>query len=92
MKIGKAIKMCRTCRGMKQDELSERSGMSIGYVSMLENEKRSMTLESLEAIARALTMPISILVFLASEDEELIGMSAELVEKIRALSMKLLLG
>lgn len=90
MKLGKTIKMCRVCRGMNQDELSALSGLSVGYVSLIENEKRKVNIESLEAISRALLIPISILVFLASEDDELVGVGDELADKIRALSMKLL--
>lgn len=51
-KIGKQIKLLRIMRDMTQRQISERSGISQRVISAVEDGK-SLTIDNLDAIARA---------------------------------------
>jgi DNA-binding Xre family transcriptional regulator len=57
-----AIKVWRDCRGMSRADLSEKAGISLPYLSQLENGERTGTVEKLKAIAAALDVLIDDLV------------------------------
>lgn len=90
MNIGKAIKLCRSQRSMTQAELAKRSDLSVGYVSLLEQNKRDPSLSMLESIARGLEVPMSILTFLAADRLELASLSDDLHEKLSRAALDLL--
>lgn len=47
---------------LTQQELAEKAGLSISYVSMIERARREPSFAALEALARALGMTVSRLV------------------------------
>jgi transcriptional regulator with XRE-family HTH domain len=89
MNIGKAIKLCRVQKGMRQSELSESAKISVAYLSLIENDKRDPNFSVLQAISRSLDVPLSILVFLATDNSELKEMSPELFEKLSVTALDL---
>lgn len=90
MNVGKAIKMCRTRRGASQTDLAQRADCSVSYLSMLENNKRDPTLSTLTKISQALNVPVGVLFFLASEQDELGGMDKELAGELARTALELL--
>jgi predicted transcriptional regulator len=56
------IRVIREWRQMTQAELTETVGMTQGYLSDLENGRRRGTAESLAKLARALRVPLDLLV------------------------------
>ncbi|GAB6189104.1 cupin domain-containing protein [Marinitoga arctica] len=54
MKIGEKLKKMRLSRGLTQEELAVRADLTRGFISQLERDLTSPTLESLEMILRAL--------------------------------------
>ena len=56
MKLGKAIKLCRTQRYLSQTELAELANISVSYLSLLERDKRDPTLSTIKDIAEALNL------------------------------------
>lgn len=90
MNIGKAIKLCRTQKNMKQSELAELAQISVSYLSLLEQGKRDPSFSMIQNIALALNVPVSILVFLSAEQHELAGISAELAEKLSFTALQLI--
>lgn len=90
MNIGYAIKFCRQQRRFSLRELARLSGLSTSYLSLLERGKRKPTLETLEKVCRYLGIPVSVLVFVGSNPEELSGVSPEIHEKLSAATLKLL--
>ena len=90
MNIGNAIKLCRTQKGYTQSQLSEKSNISASYLSLLEKGKRDPNLSTLQDISTALDVPTSILMFLASDKEDLDGVSEELAEKLSLTVLKLI--
>jgi len=54
MKIGERIKLLRISKNMTQEELAERSDLTRGFISQLERDLTSPTLENLDHVLRAL--------------------------------------
>ena len=71
MNVGKAIRLCRTQRGVSQSAIADRAKCSVSYLSMLENNKRDPTLSTVTRIAEALHVPVGLLFVLASDQSEL---------------------
>lgn len=89
MNIGKAIKLCRTQKNMRQSELSTSAKISGAYLSLIEQGKRDPNFSVLQAIAKGLDIPLSILVFLAADNHELKEISPELVDKLSTVALEL---
>ena len=53
-----AIKVWRELRGISQQELAEKAGISVPYLSQLETSKRTGSLEVLSSVARALNLSL----------------------------------
>ena len=68
--LGDRIRARRVGRGMTLAAVAESAGLSLPYVSNLERGRGNPTLEALQAIARALDMPLSELV---ADREEHVG-------------------
>ena len=49
----------RRQRGLTLAQVAERSGLNIGYLSQIENDKASPSLESLAALSEAMDVPIA---------------------------------
>lgn len=71
MNVGQAIRLCRIKRGASQGAVARQASCSISYLSMLENNKRDLTLSTLSRLAQALQIPVGLLFFLALEQEDL---------------------
>jgi len=89
MNIGKAIKLCRIQKNMRQSELADLAKISISYLSLIEQGKRDPNFSVLQEISQGLDIPMSILVFLATDNSELKEMSPELFEKLSLTAMDL---
>jgi SOS-response transcriptional repressor LexA len=57
--IGKRIRDMRKARGWTQDELEQRSGISRNFISLVENNRKGISVASIERIAEALGISIS---------------------------------
>ena len=55
--VGVQIKKWRTERGLTLAGVAERSGLNVGYLSQIENDKASPSLSCLGALAAALEVP-----------------------------------
>jgi transcriptional regulator with XRE-family HTH domain len=90
MELGKAIRLCRSQKGLKLAELAKRAALSESYISLLERGARDPSLSSIEAIARALEIPVSLLIFLGSDAAETSSLPAEVREKLSTAIVQLL--
>lgn len=61
MQIGTNIKVLRTARQIKQKELAEKLGITVPYLSMIENNSKRPSLTLLEKLAKALNAPLALL-------------------------------
>jgi transcriptional regulator with XRE-family HTH domain len=68
MSLGNRIRQTRTQKGITLQELSERSGLSKGFICQLENDKASPSLQALERLSTGLGVPIAFL-FLSAEEK-----------------------
>ena len=59
MNIGRAIKLCRNQKGFTKTKLAENSGLSVSYLTLLEQGKRDPNLSTLEKICLAFTNSIN---------------------------------
>ena len=57
--VGAQVKRWRTERGMTLANVAERTGLNIGYLSQIENDKASPSLACLSSIGGALDVPIA---------------------------------
>jgi transcriptional regulator with XRE-family HTH domain len=57
--VGRQVRRWRQERGLTLAQVAERSGLNVGYLSQIENDKASPSLESLAAVADAVDVPIS---------------------------------
>lgn len=90
MKFGRAIRLLRAARGLQQRDVAQRAGLDASYVSLLEAEKRSASPEAVEAIAMALTVPISVLRLLAADENELRGIAPPQAQELGLALARLL--
>jgi transcriptional regulator with XRE-family HTH domain len=90
MNLGKAIKLCRTQKNMSQTDLASQADISVSYLSLLERGKRDPNLSTVERISGALKVPVSILVFLAADRDEISDISPQLAEKLSYTALKLI--
>jgi transcriptional regulator with XRE-family HTH domain len=68
MSLGGRIRLTRTQKGITLQELSDRSGLSKGFICQLENDKASPSLQALEKLAGGLGVPIAYM-FLTAGDK-----------------------
>jgi len=64
--VGRQVRRWRSERGMTLARVAESSGLNVGYLSQIENDKASPSLACLSSIATALDVPIAW--FLVDED------------------------
>ena len=57
-RVGRQVRRWRTDRAMTLAKVSEASGLNIGYLSQIENDKAVPSLEALASLATALDVPI----------------------------------
>lgn len=61
MSIGDEIRRCRHIKGITQDELAEKIGISRNYISDLENNRYMPSVKTLSKIAIVLQMDLNFL-------------------------------
>ena len=57
-----AVRVWRKYRGLKQQQLADRAGISKAYLSQIESNKRTGTIETLATLAKALNLTIDDLI------------------------------
>ena len=90
MKIGKALKLCRTAKNLSLEDVAVRAGISVSYLSRLENDKRDPTLVLLSKVAEALDVTAPVIVFIASDPSELNGLDKETEARFSELALSLI--
>ena len=92
MEIGRALKVCRSAKGLSLEVLAERAGLSQSYLSMIESGKREPTLTSIEKVAVALDIPTPIVLFLAADKEDLRGLDKETAQRLSEAVLSVVRG
>lgn len=82
MNIANALDICLEKKGISKAELAKRTMLSKSYLSRLSNNERTPNLETLEKICSALEIPLSLFIFLSSENTSLSKNLKEKMDKI----------
>ncbi|WP_051219509.1 helix-turn-helix domain-containing protein [Oceanobacter kriegii] len=90
MNVGIAIEECRKLKGITKSSLASQAGVSLPYLSQIINGQREPSITTIDKISSSLGIPSSLLVFLASDDSELISVSSELRDQIRNVAKSLI--
>lgn len=90
MNIGKSIKMCRSSLGLSQEALAQKIGVSMSYISLIEQGKRDPPMSTIGQVADALGVPVSLLTFLAADPSELKGVPEDLRDRLSGVAFRLL--
>ena len=95
MKLGNTIKHLRKQQGILQQVLAEACGISVTYLSQIENDRKTPNLSVLEEISRVLGVPLPILFFLSLSNEDVptekLEVYATLAPPVRALIERIFL-
>lgn len=83
MQIGKIISAIREEKGLKQNFIAEKSGITQNYLSQIEHDKKVPNLEVLKNICNALETPIYVVMFKALNESNLINSGKK--EKYKAI-------
>ena len=70
--VGREVRRWRLSRGLTLAQVGERSGLNVGYLSQIENEKAVPSLEALATIAAALDVPPAWLLLDSSQPPRLV--------------------
>jgi transcriptional regulator with XRE-family HTH domain len=57
--VGRQVRHWRSEAGLTLAQVAERSGLNVGYLSQIENDKASPSLEALAALADAVDVPVN---------------------------------
>jgi transcriptional regulator with XRE-family HTH domain len=60
MNLGQTAKLMRTASGLGQKEIAEQLGVTVNYMSLVENGKREPSLPFLRRLARVLHVPVGL--------------------------------
>lgn len=90
IRVGRKIQSIRKERGLTQEELAERSNLSVNYISKIERtEEQNITLRSLLLVANALTIDMGE-ILLTAPSREMGGFYTNmLVDKLVELDPKI---
>lgn len=82
MNYGSALRISRAARGFSQKKLAVAADLTPSYVSLIESGRRVPTMPVLEALAKALKIPLHLIVLLASEAKDLHGISESTAQEL----------
>jgi transcriptional regulator with XRE-family HTH domain len=71
MELGKALTAIRIERKLTLSAVAQRSGISISYLSEIENDKKTPDIKVLERICDSLSVPLPILIFKAVNEKDI---------------------
>lgn len=69
LEIGNTLRDIRSRKNLSLSALSKRSGVSRSYISKIEQNQQSPSIEYLEKLCEGLDIPFSIFIFLADNKE-----------------------
>ncbi len=70
MKVGDTLKKLRHKRALTLEDVATMTGLSVSYISCLERDKRNINFATLEKIAKAISVPLPVIIFLSASEED----------------------
>lgn len=65
--LGRAIRLVRLSQNMRQCDLAEKTGLSVPYICLIEQDKRDAKFSAIEKICESLGIPTFVLLLMASQ-------------------------
>jgi transcriptional regulator with XRE-family HTH domain len=92
--LGTAIKKVRSARGLTQAELAKAAGLSEGgkSVALIEQGRRSVSVDSLNSIANALNVPSACLTILGSQSIGKNKAATDFMKSLQDLILKVIVA
>jgi transcriptional regulator with XRE-family HTH domain len=88
MNFASGIRRARERVGISQRKLASKAGFNASYVNLLETGKRKPSMESLEAFAAALEIPMTLLLLSCAEKNDLNGIGESKAKKLFGLLLE----
>src|SRR5687768_15887358 len=79
--VGSQIRRLRTDRGLTLTQVGQRTGLNVGYLSQVETDKASPSLETLATLAEAFDVPITWLLVDAAPQPRVVRRADRPVER-----------
>lgn len=88
-RVAKNVKAIRLQRGLSQQDLANKTGLTVRYISRLENSAPNLTLEVLEKLAKGLGCSVNELLgnqeeYLTTESQQLLDQTINFLQSIRS--------
>lgn len=84
----KNIKLIRKQKGMTQGDLAKATGLSISYISLIEQGKRDPSISTLEKLAAGLGVSLMMIAFPDADKDGLEKVDPELSERVVAYALE----
>ncbi|MEX2411385.1 MAG: helix-turn-helix transcriptional regulator [Candidatus Paceibacterota bacterium] len=85
MKFGSTIKQLRSRQGINQQVLAERIGVTQTYLSLIESDRKTPSINLINSLSKELKIPPSILAYLTLNKVEIPNNKHETFDKINPL-------
>lgn len=86
--VGKRLRNYRKLLGLSQEKLAEKAGVHQTYIGQLERGEKNATIESIEAVADALGVPLETLFEKMSQGEVISDFPSQAYELIQGCPLK----
>jgi transcriptional regulator with XRE-family HTH domain len=86
--VGERLKHYRKKAALSQEALAEKAGLHYTYIGQLERGEKNATLESIEKVAMALTIPLEVLLKNVAASNEEDRIASECYNRILLLPQK----
>jgi len=92
MNVGKRIRELRKKKNLKLEDLAQKTGLSLSYISLVERGLKNPSLKALEKIAKAFNVPTSYLFSGETEEtlETFLRVNTSLDEEERKMIIQLI--
>lgn len=85
MNVGVGIKIVRVKLGLTQDDVKNRTGITQGYYSMIENGNSQPSEETLQKLSEAFKVPIILFFWLATNKNDFPKKSRHIYDQLKPL-------
>lgn len=90
MDYGKAVSIIRAAKGLSQKELAGLIGKTPSYVSRIENNERTPSMDVINLICDRLEVPVSLFMLLGKKYENMDTMDKHLLDEMGSRLLKII--
>lgn len=92
MSLNEALRLYRKARNLTQKQVAEKAGISVSYLSLVERGQRDPSLSTLEKIASAMGVSLTILAFMNADEDGLQRIDLQLAQRLKAAASCIVMG